>query len=178
MIASAGEVTEDSPEISHKLMPVIELSTFIAAPIERVFDLARSIDLHTASTSSTGERAIGGVTSGLIDDGQEVTWQARHFGVWQRLTVRITAFERPSHFTDAMLRGAFRRMEHHHSFKTAPGGTTMRDVFTYESPLGILGRIADILFLERYMRSFLLERNRILKAAAESDSWHQYLPDT
>lgn len=178
MIASAGEVTESRSEISRKLMPVIELSTFIAAPIERVFDLARSIDLHTASTSSTGERAIGGITSGLIGDGQEVTWQARHFGVWQRLTVRITAFERPSHFTDAMLRGAFRRMEHHHSFETAPGGTMMRDVFTYESPLGILGKIADILFLEHYMRSFLLERNRILKAAAESDSWRQYLPDT
>ena len=95
-------------------MPVIELFTVIDAPMERVFDLARSIDLHTDSTAGTGERAVGGVTSGLIGAGQEVTWRARHFGVWQSLTVRITAFERPTHFADAMLRGAFRRMEHHH----------------------------------------------------------------
>lgn len=156
-------------------MPTIELATSIAAPIERVFDLARSIELHTNSTSSTDEQAVGGVTSGLIGPGQEVTWRARHFGVWQSLTVCITAFERPTHFADTMLRGAFRRMDHHHHFEPSQAGTIMRDVFTYEPPLGILGRIADFLFLERYMRSFLIERNRVIKATAESDAWNQYV---
>ena len=156
-------------------MPTIELATSIAAPIDRVFDLARSIDLHTNSTSSTGERAIAGVTSGLIGPGQEVTWRARHFGVWQSLTVRVTVFERPTHFADAMLRGAFRSMEHHHYFEQSGSGTTMRDVFSFQSPLGILGRIADSLFLTRYMKSFLIERNRVIKATAESDDWKQYI---
>ena len=156
-------------------MPVIELATSISAPVERVFDLARSIDLHTNSTSSTGERAVAGVTSGLIGPEQEVTWRARHFGVWQSLTVRVIAFERPTHFADAMLRGAFSRMEHHHYFEQAGGGTTMRDVFSFLSPLGILGRIADSLFLTRYMKSFLIERNRVIKATAESDDWNQYI---
>jgi ligand-binding SRPBCC domain-containing protein len=156
-------------------MPTIELVTSIAAPIERVFDLSRSIDLHMASTSGTGERAVAGVTSGLIGPDQEVTWRARHFGVWQNLTVRITAFERPAHFADTMLRGAFRRMEHHHHFEAASDHTLMRDVFTYESPLGFLGRLADFLFLEGYLRSFLLERNRVIKAMAESDAWQPYV---
>ena len=158
-------------------MPTIELATSIAAPIQRVFDLARSIDLHTNSTSSTGERAIAGVTSGLIGPGQEVTWRARHFGVWQSLTVCVTVFERPTHFADAMLRGAFRSMEHHHYFEQSGSGTTMRDVFSFQSPLGIFGRIADFLFLTRYMKSFLLERNRVIKATAESDGWNQYIRD-
>jgi len=153
----------------------IEIATFIAAPIERVFDLARSIDLHTNSASSTGERAIAGVTSGLIGPGQEVTWRAKHFGVWQTLTVRITVFERPTHFTDVMLRGAFRRMEHHHCFEESAGGTTMRDVFTFQPPLGLLGRLAEAVFLTRYMRSFLIERNRVIKATAESEDWKEYL---
>src|SRR6185369_9939663 len=126
-------------------MPVIELITSIAAPIERVFDLSRSIDLHVKSTARAGECAVAGVTSGLIGLGQEVTWQARHFGVWQSLTVRITAFERPTHFADTMLRGAFRRMDHHHYFDPSPTGTVMRDIFSFQSPLGILGRIADSL---------------------------------
>ena len=156
-------------------MPVIELATSISAPIDRVFDLARSIDLHTNSTSRTGERAVAGVTSGLIGPEQEVTWRARHFGVWQSLTVRVTVFERPTHLADAMLRGAFSRMEHHHYFEQAGGGTTMRDVFSFQSPLGILGRIADSLFLTRYMKSFLIERNRVIKATAESDDWNQYI---
>ena len=158
-------------------MPVIELATSIAAPVERVFDLARCIDLHVVSTGGTGERAVGGVTSGLIGFGEEVTWRARHFGVWQTLTVRITEFERPVHFAYAMLRGVFRRMEHHHYFEAAAGGTLMRDVFAYVSPLGVLGRIADSLLLERYLRSFLMERNRVIKVTAESDDWGRYLRD-
>jgi ligand-binding SRPBCC domain-containing protein len=156
-------------------MPVIELTTSIAAPIDRVFDLARSIDLHMNSTSSTGERAIAGVTTGLIGQEQEVTWRARHFGIWQSLTVRISTFERPTHFADTMVRGAFHRMEHHHYFESTADGTIMRDVFTFQSPLGILGRIADFLFLSRYMRSFLLDRNRVIKDTAESIGWKLYI---
>jgi ligand-binding SRPBCC domain-containing protein len=149
-------------------MPVIELSTIIAAPVERVFDLARCIEAHTASTSRTGEHAVGGM-------GQEVTWRARHFGVWQNLTVRVTAFDRPRHFQDVMVRGAFRRFTHDHFFEPSGDGTLMRDVFDYESPLGPLGRLANGLFLEQYMRAFLVERNQVLKSVAESEDWRQYL---
>ncbi|MEA3208800.1 MAG: hypothetical protein QOE70_1857 [Chthoniobacter sp.] len=157
-------------------MPVIKLESFIAAPVERVFDLARSIDLHTKSMTRTGERAVAGLTSGLIGPEQEVTWRAKHFGIWQSLTVRVTAFERPIHFADSMLRGAFSRMTHDHYFASSGAGTMMRDEFAYESPLGILGRLADCLFLERYLKSLLVERNRVIQAAAESEAWKQYLP--
>lgn len=157
------------------IMPVIQLSTPIGAPVERVFDLARSIKLHTDSASRTGERAIAGSTSGLIGPQEEVTWRAKHFCIWQSLTVRITAFKRPAYFADTMVRGVFRRMEHHHHFEAVAGGTIMRDVFTFESPLGIAGHIADTLFLTRYLRTFLQERNEVIKATAESDAWRQYL---
>ena len=156
-------------------MAIIELTTEIDAPIGRVFDLARSIDLHVNSTSKTGEHAVAGVTSGLIGAGEEVTWRARHFGVWQSLTVRVDVFEPPTHFSDTMLRGAFRRMVHHHYFASSSQGTTMRDVFEFHSPFGVLGRVADALVLKRYMRSFLVERNRVIKSTAESDAWRRYL---
>jgi hypothetical protein len=48
----------------------IQLTTAIAAPVKRCFDLARSIDLHMASTDWTGEHAIAGVTAGLIGLGR------------------------------------------------------------------------------------------------------------
>jgi ligand-binding SRPBCC domain-containing protein len=158
-------------------MPVIELTTSIAAPVERVFDLSRSIELHEASTARTGERAVAGVTSGLIGLGQEVTWRARHFGLWQKLTARIIEFERPAHFADAMVRGAFRRLEHYHYFEPTASGTTMRDVFDFASPLGWLGRLVDALVLTRYLRTFLIERNRLIKRVAESDDWKRFLCD-
>jgi ligand-binding SRPBCC domain-containing protein len=121
------------------------------------------------STSRTKERAIAGVTSGLISLGETVTWEAMHFGIKQRLTSRITYFEPPYLFVDEMVRGVFHSFAHLHEFKPVPGGTLMLDTFRYESPLGPLGRLADELFLERYMRRLLRERNRYLKHAAEAE---------
>ncbi|HEX3716927.1 MAG TPA: SRPBCC family protein [Verrucomicrobiae bacterium] len=156
-------------------MPVIQLSTSIAAPPERVFDLARSIDAHQQSAEDTRERAIAGVTSGLIDMGDEVTWEARHFGIKQRLTVRITGFERPSRFQDVMVSGAFKRMKHDHEFIAQLPGTLMVDRFEFESPFGFLGRIVDQIFLCGYMRGFLVRRNQVLKNLAESEGWRRYV---
>ncbi len=156
-------------------VPSIDITTRIAAPIQRVFDLSRSVDLHTASTAHTGERAVSGVTSGLMALGEEVTWRARHFGIWQNLTSRITAFERPFHFRDSLVRGAFRRFDHDHFFSQQGDITVMRDVFDYESPFGFIGRIADRLFLRRYMEQLLVRRNAVIKAAAETEEWRRYI---
>ena len=156
-------------------MSVIHLETRIAAPRERVFDLARSIDAHQQSTKDTNERVVAGVMSGLIGLGQEVTWEARHFGVTQQLSVRITQYDRPGHFQDVMLKGAFHHMRHDHSFIEHNGLTVMKDRFEFSSPLGFLGRITDALFLERYTRRLLEKRNAVLKHVAESAEWQKYL---
>jgi len=157
-------------------MPQIDLETFIHAPVKRVFDLARSIDAHMASTHGTGERAIAGRTSGLIEVGEAVTWEATHFGIRQRLTVRITEMDRPHSFSDEMISGAFASMHHRHLFFPESAGTRMRDEFHFTAPLGVLGRIAEHCFLTRYMKRFLTERNRVLKQMAESDEWRHFVP--
>jgi ligand-binding SRPBCC domain-containing protein len=156
-------------------LPVIELSILICAPRERVFDLARSIDAHQDSTGGTEERAVAGVTKGLIGMDGEVTWEARHFGVRQRLSVRVTVFDRPRHFQDSMISGAFSSMVHDHRFEEHPEGTLMRDRFEFKAPLGVLGRIAESLFLAAYLRRFLIRRNEVLKQLAESGDWCRYL---
>ena len=157
-------------------MPTIELITHIAAPVERCFDLSRSIELHQRSLVDNGERAVAGVTRGLIGIGESVVWEARHFGIRQRLTSRITAFDRPRHFRDSMVAGAFARFDHDHWFEAnAAGHTVMRDAFEYDAPLGGLGRIAEWGFLTRYMRRLLTKRNEVVKRVAESDEWERYL---
>jgi ligand-binding SRPBCC domain-containing protein len=148
-------------------MPAIYLETFINAPIEIVFDLARNIDLHKSSAAGTDENAISGKVTGLINLGERVTWRAKHFGLYQNLTVQITDFKKPYLFTDTMLKGAFSSMKHTHKFETIENGTRMTDIFVYKSPLLLLGRLADYLFLKNYMKKFLLERNKILKQVAE-----------
>jgi ligand-binding SRPBCC domain-containing protein len=157
-------------------MPTIRIETSIAAPPERVFDLARSIDAHQDSTAGSGERAIAGAVTGLMGAGEDVTWEARHFGVKQRLTVKMTQFDRPRHFQDVMVKGAFSHMTHDHFFEPKDIGTLMIDRFEFGAPLGLLGAIAERLFLTAYMRRFILKRNAVLKEVAESDGWRKYLP--
>ena len=149
-------------------MPVIYLSTEIHASPERRFDLSRSIDLHQISTAASGERASGGTRSGLISMNESVTWKARHIGISQTLTSRITAFDRPFHFRDEQQKGAFKYIIHDHYFDGRPGTALMRDVFNFQSPLGFLGSLADYLFLKKYLLKLLMERNRVIKEFAES----------
>jgi len=158
-------------------MYVIRITTPIVAPIERCFDLARSIDAHVHSTEGTSERPIAGRTSGLIEAGEQVTWEAVHFGVRQKMTVQITQMDRPTRFHDRMLKGAFKSFEHEHAFASQPDGSThMIDELRIEAPLGPLGWIAERLFLGRYMRRFLQTRAHALKVLAESEHWRQYVP--
>ena len=90
-------------------MVKLEELTVIRALQERCFDLARSVEVHLTGNVHCGETALGvkGITTGLISLGQRVTWRARHFGVWQNFTSGITVMNRPSHFQDNMIRGAF-----------------------------------------------------------------------
>ena len=148
-------------------MPIIKIETQINAPIERVFDLARCIDLHTESLLETKEKAVAGKTKGLIDKDETVTWEAIHFGIKQKLTSKITIFEPPRHFRDSMVKGAFKRFDHDHFFETKDSQTIMKDIFNYDSPFGFLGSIADALFLESYMTNLLESRNALIKSVAK-----------
>jgi ligand-binding SRPBCC domain-containing protein len=156
-------------------MPIIKLEIKINAPVERVFDLSRSIDLHKATMSRHNEIAVAGVTSGLINLGETVTWEATHFGVRQKLTSKITGFDRPRYFRDSMVSGAFARFDHEHFFEEIEKRTLLRDTFDYDSPLWIFGSIADWLFLENYMKNMLEERNRVIKEIAEGDDWQKFI---
>jgi ligand-binding SRPBCC domain-containing protein len=152
-------------------MSTIHLTTFVAAPTQRVFDLARSIELHRKSMAHTGEEAIAGTTSGLIGLNETVTWKAKHLRRVRVLKSKITAMEPPLSFTDEMVDGDFKSLRHEHHFKAIANGTLLIDIFTYEAPYGSLGRLADRLFLTRYMKTLLEKRNKTIKEYAESEKW-------
>ena len=157
---------------------MLEEITLIHAPIERCFDLARSVEVHLAGNIHWGEAAVAakGVTSGLLNLGEQVTWRAKHFGFWHQLTSEITAMERPVYFEDRMVRGIFHSMKHDHFFRSlSPQDTEMRDVFCFAAPLPILGRLAENFVLRRYMQMLLRERNLVLKQIAGSSAWRKYL---
>ncbi len=149
------------------MMPTILLKTRIYAPIEKCFDLARNLDLHIESMKDTEEKVIAGKLAGLIDLGEQVIWQARHFGLSFKMTNKITAMKPPFYFVDEMLSGPFKTLHHQHHFTLADAYTEMTDTFAFQSPMGILGRLVDLLFLKRYMHKLLTARNQVIKSVAE-----------
>lgn len=148
-------------------MPIIRLQTEINAPIERCFQLALSIDLHKASTANTNEEAIAGVTSGIIGLNETVTWRAKHFGFYFKMTSKITALTTNISFTDEMIKGPFKKLHHQHLFVSQGNTTLMEDVFEFEAPFGLLGKLTEQLVLIKYLNRFLILRNAYIKQEAE-----------
>jgi ligand-binding SRPBCC domain-containing protein len=157
------------------IMPFIHLTTFIAAPQERVFDLSRSIDLHKASMKEYKESIIDGKLTGLLGLNETVTWTARHLFKQRVLKIRMTQLQRPEFFVDEQEEGDFKLLKHEHYFKPADNGTIMIDQFRFETPSGFLGKLMNALYLEKHMTRLLTERNQIIKQAAEGHLWNQYL---
>ena len=104
-----------------------------------------------------------------------VTWRAKHFGIWQTLTSKITAYDRPNFFVDEMVQGAFSHFRHEHLFRQLEGGTEMTDVFNYSSPFKALGKLADVLILKNYMTHLIEERNKVIKLYGESGGGKELL---
>ena len=148
-------------------MTTINLTTKIKAPKQIVFDASRNIDIHQQSASPTNEKAISGVTSGLIILNETVTWRGKHFGFYLTHKSRITAMNFYDYFVDEMEEGKFKSFKHEHFFEEENGVTIMKDHLQYETPFGILGRIFDALFLKKHLTQFLLERNKVLKEVSE-----------
>jgi len=149
-------------------MARIEIITEINAPPRVVFDLARDLDLHKRSMDHTEEQAIAGRTSGLIELGEEVTWRAKHFGMFHTHTSRISHFDSPRHFRDEMVRGRFKRFDHDHYFEEYPGGTRMTDVIVFSSPASPIGLLVDWIVMTNYLKKLIKRRCDTIKLAAET----------
>lgn len=156
-------------------MPLIHLTTFIAAAPEMVFDLSRSVDLHKYSMKQHQEMAVDGVMSGLMNLNDSVTWKAKHLFRERRLSVKITQFQKPDFFIDEQVRGDFKMMKHEHYFKAVENGTIMIDQFRFELKNGWIGKFISSIYLENYLKNLLLERNTAIKKAAEGSQWKQFL---
>ncbi len=146
---------------------MLRIVSDIAASPEVCFDLSRSIDLHLESMAASRERAVAGITSGLIEVGEHVTWEARHFGRRWRVTTHITEFDRPRRFVDEMLEGPFALFRHEHEFESHGEGTRMTDVIEFRTRCGPVSPLADVV-AGTYLRRLLHIRNAVIRRKAEA----------
>lgn len=156
-------------------MPIIHLTTFIEAPVERVFDLSRNIQLHKESMKQHNEEAVAGTRFGLIEKNESVTWKAKHVFKTRILKVEVTEMQKPMRFVDQQSQGSFKEMKHEHHFKPCSNGTIMIDMFHFESPYGTVGKWFNSFYLTRYLKKLLQQRNKLIKDYAESNKWKKLL---
>ena len=149
-------------------MTTINLLTKIKAPIEIIFDLSRNIDVHKLSTRKSNETAIDGVTSGLINLNETVTWRGKHFGFYLTHKSIISAMNLYDYFVDEMVEGKFKSFKHEHTFIEENGFVMMIGKIQYQTPYGIFGKLFDGLILKKHLTNFISERNKILKELAEN----------
>lgn len=143
------------------------LETVIAAPVAAVFAASLDPELHVRSMAAHGETMVETPAGGAFTEGSTVTWRARHFGIPFRLRSQVFDIDPPRGFRDRQIAGPFGSFLHVHAFAEHPRGTLMRDVVTFHSPFGPIGRAVDALFLREYMRRVIAERNRTLVAELE-----------
>ena len=148
-------------------MTTIQLTTHYFAPIEKVFDINRNIDIHQQSASKTNEIAIAGITSGLINKNETVTWKGKHFGVYLTHQSLISELIFPTYFVDEQLKGKFKSFKHQHFFEQKENYVEVTDILNYETPYGIFGKLFDKLFLKKHLTDFIMKRNAVLKNLAE-----------
>ena len=148
-------------------MTTIKITTHYFAPIEKVFDINRNIDIHQQSASKTKEIAIAGITSGLINKNETVTWKGKHFGVYLTHQSLISELIFPTYFVDEQLKGKFKSFKHQHFFEQKENYVEVTDILNYETPYGIFGKLFDKLFLKKHLTDFIMKRNAILKNLTE-----------
>ncbi len=156
-------------------MPTIHLTTFIAAPVQVVFDLSRHIGVHKQSMIKYKEEAVAGTTFGLIEKEETVTWRARHLFRSRMFRVKVSEMRKSEMFMDELVQGSLKMMKHEHYFKPCENGTIVIDLFHFESPYGMIGQWFNNLYLTRYIKKLLEQRNKTIKEIAETGKWKMLL---
>ena len=148
-------------------MTTIKITTNYFAPIETIFNTNRNIDIHQQSASKTKEIAIAGITSGLINKKETVTWKGKHFGVYLTHQSLISEMIFPTYFVDEQLKGKFKSFKHQHFFEQKENYVEVTDILEYETPFRIFGQLFDKLLSKKHLTNFIIHRNTVLKNLAE-----------
>lgn len=119
----------------------------LTPPWEPTRVLEAAPDLSVGSVAVVETRLFGLVP---------VRWVARH-----------TAYDPPRMFEDVQVEGPFRAWRHRHTVEPHEKGSVLRDEIDFETPLGVLGRMAAPLLVEPRLRRLFEYRHRVTREWCE-----------
>jgi ligand-binding SRPBCC domain-containing protein len=85
------------------------------------------------------------------------------FGIKINWMTEITHVKEFEYFVDEQRIGPFSMWHHQHKIETIEGGVLMTDIVTYKPPMGILGALADSLFIKKQLQQIFDYRSMVLE---------------
>lgn len=156
-------------------MPRIHLTTFIAAPIERVFDLSRHMALYKLLFQNRTEKFSSGAASTIVGKGETITVVSKHAGRARMSMIKITELQRPLIFTEEQVKGDLQNFRHEHHFKAVQNGTIIIDLVDFGAPKDFIGKIIGKFYFKQFLEELLRKRNELIRGYAETEKWRAVL---
>ncbi|MEP7257158.1 MAG: cell division protein [Flavitalea sp.] len=152
-------------------MPNLHLTTFVAAPVGRVFDLSRNLAVCKYVFHSRKEIFTSGAGSTLLVSGETATITAKHAGKTRSCMLRLTDLRKPLLFVEEQVKGDMQHFRHEHHFKEVNNGTIMIDMIEFGMPRDIIGKLLAKIYLAKYIEELVLKRHEAIKLYAETERW-------
>jgi ligand-binding SRPBCC domain-containing protein len=156
-------------------MPKIHTTTFIGAPVERVFDLSRHIALYKLIFQSRKEKLTSGAASTLVGKNETITIVAKHAGRARMMMMKITTLQRPVLFIEEQVKGDLQHYKHEHHFKQVQNGTIVIDLLEFGTPKDIMGKVFGKMYFKKYLEELLRKRTELIRSYAETEKWRAVL---
>jgi ligand-binding SRPBCC domain-containing protein len=156
-------------------MANIHLTTFIAAPVERVFDLSRHIAIYKNLFQSRKEQFSSGAGGNLLNLNETISILGKIAGKTRLTMLKITGINKPESFTEEQVKGDLIEFKHQHHFKSVQNGTIIIDMIEYGLPKDFIGKIAGKFYLSSYLEELVNKRNELIRSYAETEKWRAIL---
>jgi uncharacterized protein len=134
----------------------------VAAPLDHVFSFfSKPANLGLITPAAMRFRIVGQVP--VLTQGVTIDYRVRAGPFPISWRSRIVDWDPPNGFTDVQVRGPYRVWRHEHVFRAQGNTTVMDDRVYYAAPAGILGALANRLFIAPALREIFKYRADVIR---------------
>lgn len=129
----------------------LKVSQKIPVSLDKAWDFfSNPANLQAITPDTMGFKVISKYHGDTMYAGQLIEYKVRPvLNIPLYWMTEITQVKDRQYFIDEQRFGPYALWHHQHHFRAIEGGVEMTDIIHYKNPLGILGRLANVLFVKK-----------------------------
>ena len=143
---------------------------FIDLPIEEVFNYFSNPSNLQKITPKYLNFKIKNNPPFIMKKGQLFEYRLRVRGIPITWISLISSYDPPYSFIDEQIKGPYSSWHHTHLFKEENGGTVIIDEVKYTLPLGLIGKIVNLIWVKKDLDKIFQYRQKIIEKTLKSIS--------